>query len=108
MEEDCLFCLEPVKKDNVVNAFGCTCKICAHKQCLDEWFAQKQQFECPICHCVVITNPMMMQQIQILYVEAQENRRARRRGERCVSFCCLGIFLWILIITAIRQVYIGN
>ncbi len=87
--EPCLFCFEPVSS---TNPLGCVCRFQAHKECLDKWFAEKNQMECPICHTVSFLNP-----ITIIYIRPTEERIRFNpivRNERAGAICCF-IFLAI-------------
>ncbi len=100
MQPSCLFCLEAVKTPELQNPIGCRCKLVAHSSCFDQWFAQKNQMECPICHTVSIPSPVAYENIQIVYVETtravrQEQQERRFRGhEKAVAFCCCLLMGW--------------
>ncbi len=105
MEETCMFCLDTLKQnEQALNPIGCQCEFKSHGQCLQVWFEQKQQYECPICHTVVNVNPIPTT-IQVVYVrqepEAQaetERRMTQRqiteRQQKCVGVCCLMLIIW--------------
>jgi hypothetical protein len=84
----CIFCLDSVSTRDK-NPIPCECKYAYHRQCIQEWFAQKQQQECPICHAVCIT----------VYVE-----RTRVPNRACVGLCCAGLLVWVLIFVLFRNV----
>jgi hypothetical protein len=57
--EQCLFCLEETKDDNILiqipfqryyNRNACTCKIMTHVDCWMHYLLYKGRCECPICH----------------------------------------------------------
>ena len=101
-----MFCLETVKPNEAVfNPIGCNCKYIAHGSCLQTWFEQKSQYECPICHSVSIPNPIQPQPMyQIVYIQQHptESQRILRRNNRkcamygCVALISMGIVMNIL------------
>ena len=96
----CLFCLEELKEvEDCRNVVGCGCEIHSHASCLQDWFHQKQQLECPICHAVSVPNPVQPVQPEIIIVhvqdpEQQDQIRRLRSQEKCVGYCCLTILFW--------------
>lgn len=87
----CIFCLEDVEEVSP-NTIDCPCEYKYHRSCLDKWFQEKGQRECPICHAVGIT----------IYVERREYAR---RVDRTVGICC-GLFCltWILVFIIVRNI----
>lgn len=106
--QTCLFCLEPVgNKDVIPNAIGCACRIAAHPACFEQWFQQKQQLECPICHTVSIPNAVAVDNIRIVFVDATQEtsrRRTYRGHEKAVACCCCLLMGWAIGITIIDLV----
>jgi hypothetical protein len=104
----CLFCLENVDKNNSLqNPIGCHCSIIAHKQCFQTWFDQKQQMECPICHTLALPNPVVIDDIHIVYIDTtmvQEHRRRYRGHEKAIAFCCCTLLGWAIGISVIEAV----
>lgn len=80
METQCLFCLEDVKENNQNSI--CQCKYHYHQKCIDLWFQQKQQLECPICHTVAVI---------VRYPSVTI-------GKVCGFCCCCSLFSWIIMI----------
>lgn len=100
-----MFCLETVKPNEAVfNPIGCNCKYTSHGSCLQTWFEQKNQYECPICHAVSIPNPIQPAVYQIVYIQQElreSQRQTRRNNRKCMIFSCvalmsLGIIMNIL------------
>ena len=108
MQPSCLFCLEPVEKNGLGNPIGCSCTIQAHAACFDQWFHQKQQLECPICHTVSIPNAVAVENIRIVFVDATRERQTeqtRFRGhEKAAAFCCCLLLGWSIGLTIIDLV----
>jgi hypothetical protein len=113
MEETCMFCLETLKQNEMAfNPIGCQCQFKSHGPCLQSWFNEKQQYECPICHAVSVPNPVQSQ-VHIIYIQQDPIEIERERGEslnerritqaqkKCVALCCLGWIFWSLSITLI-------
>jgi hypothetical protein len=98
----CLFCLEEIKENQgCPNLVGCGCEMNIHSQCLQAWFQQKQQMECPICHVVRVGNPIHRVEPprEYVIVHVQDNRNQEqiqriRSQEKCVGFCCLTLIFW--------------
>lgn len=95
MDQPCLICFEAVKDEMNENPVGCPCRLFAHRACLDEWFTQKQQLECPICHTVFLPNPLQAQ-LQMIYVTVsevarhqREQQRRRNRDQWIMLGCCV-------------------
>ena len=102
----CLFCLESVEKDPMNNPIGCHCKIVAHKECFQEWFDQKHQMECPICHTLAIPNPVVLDDIRIVFVDMtreQEDTRRYKNHEKAIAFCCCTLLGWAVGISIIES-----
>ena len=100
-----MFCLETVKLVEVAfNPIGCPCQYKSHGSCLQAWFEQKQQYECPICHTVSISNPTQPV-VRIVYVQReQEVTRIPERHQKCVGYCCLGIVFWVIFINILDYI----
>jgi hypothetical protein len=98
MQPSCLFCLEPVEKEKLSNPIGCSCQILAHRSCFEQWFQQKHQMECPICHTVALPSPVALEHVQIVYIDrTQVSETQRFRGhEKAVAFCCCLLMGWAL------------
>jgi hypothetical protein len=97
MESICLFCLDPIKENRTPNPIGCQCSIHAHQACFQTWFHQKQQLECPICHTVSIPNPVVHENIHIVYVQSSEPRDFQQRvrnHEKAIGMCCCILLGW--------------
>ena len=109
MEPTCLFCLDPIKDNPAQNPIGCSCKIFLHPECLQQWWNQKQQIECPVCHTIAILNrqPEPQENLQIVYLPMNEEtpQRIRRSQEKCIGFCCLGLLLWSLSLVILNYVF---
>ena len=104
MDETCMFCLESVKSnEQAMNPIGCTCHFISHGTCLQGWFEQKQQYECPICHAVCVVNPVQVP--VVVYVEtARDSGQTTIAQQRCVAACCLGLLFWALFVTILDYV----
>lgn len=97
MEQSCLFCLEVIKEPPLSNPVGCECKIQTHTTCIEKWFQEKQQLECPICHKspadnMIISMPIqnMLQTVQMTHVDLREARN--RKHTRIIGLCaCLSL-----------------
>lgn len=104
MNVSCLFCLELMTENKTRNPIGCACKLSAHKQCIETWFQQKNQMECPICHTIAIPNRMMLENFQIVYIDMTAERRREERfrnHEKAAAFCCCLLLGWALGFTVI-------
>ena len=104
MAENCMFCLDEVKpNEEILNPVGCSCLFKAHGSCLQSWFEQKNQYECPICHAVVNLNPL--QPVHVVYIQERPSESGLVRRHRwCLGMCFvisifwgLFVFLWTLI-----------
>lgn len=108
-----MFCLETVKENEIAfNPIGCQCQFKSHGPCLQSWYDQKQQYECPICHAVSVPNPVEPP-VQIIYIQRDPRERERQREEslnerritqaqqKCIALCCVGWICWSLFITLI-------
>jgi E3 ubiquitin-protein ligase DOA10 len=108
MEESCLFCLEPVKStEGSVNPVGCSCQLKSHGTCLQEWFEQKQQYECPICHTVSTPNPSQPV-YHVVYVQQDvpiHNPMIDPRHQKCIAVCCLSLMGWTVILTILDLIF---
>ena len=103
-----MFCLDPVKRNEVAfNPIGCSCQFKSHGNCLHEWFEQKHQYECPICHTISIPNPTQQQVVRFVYVEEapQYNSLIDQRHQKCIGFCCLTLVGWSLIMTILDLIF---
>jgi hypothetical protein len=112
--EDCLFCLEPVRENHTVNPPGCSCKIVAHEACIHTWYSQKQSLECPICHTVVIENPIPLFEIneainQVIQErrinQAIQERRINQANQKVVAGCCFIIMAWVTSLSILEYIY---
>ena len=108
MQPSCLFCLETVEKDKLSNPIGCQCQILAHRSCFEQWFTQKNQMECPICHTIAVPNPVTIDDIHIVYIDTTnviERQRRYRGHEKAVAFCCCLLMGWALGLTILDLVF---
>lgn len=98
-----MFCFDPLKPtDQVGNPIQCNCNYKAHGSCLQNWFEQKNQYECPICHAVVVPPPL-----QVVYVQmppAPEEPRITRGQQKCVAMCCLSFLGWAIFVSILEYV----
>jgi hypothetical protein len=99
-----MFCLEPLKQnEQVINPIGCQCDFKSHGPCLQLWFEQKQQYECPICHTVCVSNPVQQAQHVIVYVNREQPRISENQithaQQKCIGMCCLILIGWALSMT---------
>lgn len=105
MQPSCLFCLETVEKNLIPNPIGCACRISAHSACFEQWFSQKQQMECPICHTVSIPNAVAVDNIRIVFIDTTREREMHERRfrghEKAVAACCCLLMGWAIGITII-------
>ena len=99
--EDCLFCLEPVRENHTVNPPGCSCKIVAHEACIHTWYNQKQSLECPICHTVVIQNPIPVFEIN----QVIQERRINQANQKVAAGCCFIIMAWVTSLSILEYIY---
>lgn len=96
LSETCMFCLEDIKSQEVsLNPIGCHCAYKAHTTCLTEWFEQKNQYECPICHAVSVPNPVH-NPIQIVVVRERSNflNEVDPGTQKCMGWCCITLIVW--------------
>lgn len=96
-----------MQRENSINPIGCRCKVHAHTQCFDAWFAQKNQLECPICHTVSVSNRILHDNIHVVYInttEAQERDRRYNQHQKVAGFCCLMILGWSIGLTILDLV----
>jgi hypothetical protein len=101
-EPVCLFCLEDIKESHgCPNVVGCGCEVKCHSSCLQAWFEQKNQMECPICHHVTVMNPANYVEpppayvlVHVQMVRNQERISRIQGHEKCFGFCCLTVLLW--------------
>ena len=107
MNQSCLFCLEAVEKEGQENPIGCHCKIIAHTGCFKQWFEQKQQMECPICHSVSVPNRITLDNIHVVYINMAEPRRNRLMNghEKAVGFCCCLLMGWAVGLTILDLIF---
>ncbi len=108
MQPSCLFCLETIEKEKFENPIGCRCNIAAHRSCFEQWFIQKQQMECPICHTTAIPNPIVNNDIHVVYIDTtnvMEHQREYRRHEKSAAFCCCLLLGWGLGLTILDLVF---
>ena len=106
--QSCLFCLEPVDTQVVTNPIGCACRISAHANCFHEWFEQKQQMECPICHTVAIPNRIAYENIHVVYINTTDvgrRQRQMRSQDKAALFCCCVLFGWSIGLTILETVF---
>ena len=105
-----MFCLEAVKStEMVLNPIGCDCQFKSHGSCLQAWFEQKNQYECPICHTVSVPAPPQHPVYQIVYVQRESPQqssesRITQAQQRCVLACCLGWLFWSIFISVLEYV----
>ena len=108
MGETCIFCLDDIKERNqVINPIGCACQIKAHGSCLQTWFEQKNQYECPICHTVSQANPILPF-VHVLYVREEPPSRYRvpnANQQKCIGCCCLVLIFWSISLIILDYVY---
>jgi hypothetical protein len=107
MEATCLFCLEPIQDNPAQNPIGCSCKILLHPQCLEQWWTQKQQLECPVCHTVAVPNPQINESVRVVYVamNPEETTGITPSQQKCVGFCCLGFLFWSIALSILSWVF---
>ena len=104
MNSPCLFCLEVVGKDTLANPIGCHCKLYAHTSCFEQWFQEKNQMECPICHTISIPNQIAIDNIRVVFVDTtnatlqiRRNTLFSKQGKIAAVCCCLFLFIgWSL------------
>lgn len=107
-----MFCLEQLKtNETVLNPIGCNCLYKSHGTCLQAWFEQKQQYECPICHAVSLgplhsrTNPVVGPLVRVVYVQReQEEDGIPERHQKCFGICCLGMIGWAIFINVLDYI----
>ncbi len=110
-EQSCLFCLEIVKpSEKNQNIVGCQCQLVSHGSCLEEWFQQKNQIECPICHAISIPNPISTPQREVIIIHVnrpqEEDYIGRfQRHDKCIGLCCVMILMWWIGGIAIQQMF---
>ena len=95
-----MFCLENLKStEAAMNPIGCRCNFKSHGPCLQTWFEQKNQFECPICHTVSIPSPLT-QPVQIVYVQRVppilRYRELTDGQQKCIGLCCISLVGWFI------------
>jgi hypothetical protein len=106
-----MFCFERIKSTELaLNPIGCPCQFKSHGSCLQAWFEEKNQYQCPICHTVSVPYPVQQSVVQVVRLE--EPRRSRyaeipERQQRCIAFCCLTLLLWALGLTILEYLYGG-
>jgi hypothetical protein len=109
MEYQCMFCLEQLKSTEVaLNPIGCLCSFQSHGPCLQTWFEQKNQYECPICHAVSIPNPVFQAPQPVVYV-VQVRRPlyevVMRDQQLCAAVCCFGVMIWFVVLTTVSLIF---
>lgn len=108
--ETCMFCLENLKPQECsLNPIGCQCAYKAHSSCLVEWFEQKNQYECPICHSVSLPNPIhnRASPIQVVVIRREQSHMLDEvdpSSQKCMGWCYLGMIIWIIIVNIIDLV----
>lgn len=108
MEEACIFCLDPIKESECIgNPIQCTCNYKAHGSCLQNWFEQKNQYECPICHTVVV-QPPVQPPFQVVYVQMpqqpEQQPRISKAQQRCAAMCCFTLMGWAIFVSILEYV----
>jgi hypothetical protein len=98
-----MFCLEELQNEKAENPIGCRCHYSSHGSCLQKWFEEKNQYECPICHCISVPNPMLHQDpvqpiYHTIYIEHIPQGRIHNCEKKTFLFMCL-IFLFTYCIT---------
>lgn len=104
----CLVCLDPIKENPAPNPIGCQCRVHMHPACFQQWFEQKQQIECPICHTVSVPNRLAYDNIHIVYIQMAPDtsqERSFRTREKYMAACCCGLLLWTLVLVILDSVY---
>lgn len=106
MEPSCLFCLEQIKENRMMNPIGCQCTLQAHTHCFEQWFQQKNQMECPICHTVSVPNRMVMDTVHVVYIQTPQVVRQNPMvgHEKAAAFCCCLLLGWPVGITILNMV----
>lgn len=105
-----MFCLETVKTNEIAfNPIGCNCLYKSHGNCIQSWFEQKQQYECPICHAVSLPNPVSQQVVRVVYVQREQEEDESRFGiperhQKCFGICCLGMIGWAIFINVLDYI----
>lgn len=94
MGEICLFCLNEVQQSIFKNPVPCQCKLVGHPKCFERWFKAKQQIECPICHMIMIQNPLYRQPIvQMVYINVRPIEFQLVRRQKLIVSCVFFVFL---------------
>jgi hypothetical protein len=109
MESTCLVCLEPIKENPAPNPIGCSCKILLHPACFQQWFDQKQQLECPLCHTIALPT-ILAHNIHIVYVNTtetenainQNRQRQQQKRDVYLGICCCGLLFWTLLLVILE------
>lgn len=108
--ETCMFCLEDLKaQESSSNPIGCHCSYKSHPSCLQTWFEQKNQYECPICHSVSIPNPIHATNnpIQVIVVRREQSNMLEdinMSNQKCMGWCCMGMIVWTIVVNIIDLV----
>lgn len=90
-----MFCLEDVKStEMVLNPIGCQCQLKSHGPCLQAWFEEKNQYECPICHAVSLPNPIQPM-VHVVYIQREPVERFNRMNTRQQKYVLLCFCLFI-------------
>lgn len=98
----CLFCLDELKEPETrQNPLGCGCEVQCHSSCLQGWFQQKQQLECPICHVVRVPNPVHRIEppreyviVRVQHEHEDQEQTNRSAQDKCIGWCCCIILFW--------------
>lgn len=101
-----MFCLEAIKSTEVAfNPIGCDCQYKSHGACLQVWFEQKNQYECPICHAVSVPNPTQPV-MRIVYIQREEEETSTLsdRQQKCIAYFCLSFLLWSIFISVLDYI----
>lgn len=100
MQDSCLLCLEEIKEESMPNLTGCQCNVKCHKHCIERWFQEKKQIECPICHVVLI--PVVLLPIETVITR---NQHMSRPHERSIGVCCCLLIGWAIAFAIVESVY---
>lgn len=109
MQDDCIFCFDPVKpSEQISNPIQCDCTFKAHGSCLQLWFEQKNQYECPICHTVIVQPPLQAP-FQVVYVQMPQQEQERqfrmtKAQQRCAAMCCFTLMGWAIFVSILEYV----
>lgn len=99
-----MFCLDTMKEnEQVLNPIGCQCLYKCHGSCLQSWFEQKNQYECPICHTICIMSPLALIP-HIVYVRS-EYTPVLNDHQKCAGYCCIGLIVWVIVINVVNNIF---